>query len=141
MSKDPARSVLYQLIAAGQLTHAALLAPLRDRGLEAGDDALLLSIGDGISERELLVRTGFDRAALDARIERLISRDILASTDTGPSREPGVVLTPRGERVREVIEGYWQELENALLGELDRRARRRLGQVLERFVHLLELES
>jgi hypothetical protein len=46
MSKPSASSTLYRLIEAGQLAHQALLVPLVERGLEAGDDAVLFILAE-----------------------------------------------------------------------------------------------
>ena len=70
MSKSAAGSTLYRLIEAGHLARQALLAPLADRGLEAGDDAILLGLADpaGVSTQALIAFTGLPREHLDARL-------------------------------------------------------------------------
>ncbi len=66
MSKPSASSTLYRLIEAGQLAHQALLVPLVERGLEAGDDAMLfvLSSKRGATEDELAAELGMPREAV-----------------------------------------------------------------------------
>lgn len=141
MSKALARSTLYRLIEAGQRTHGALLAPLLDRALEPGDDALLLAIDNrrGLAVVKLAKRTGLDEGALEPRIDRLMLRDLLRRHAVGPKLMAGVALTERGERIRAVLDGHWRELENALLGELSAKDRKRLSRILRRFVQLLRL--
>jgi len=135
MAKTEARSILYRLIEAGQLTHKALLVPLVDRGLEPGDDAVLLMLHQqpGATEAALAEELGIAGEALDLRLARLIERDLVARGDQG------LALTERGERVREVLAAHWKELEGALLGELGKNQRRALGRMLRRFTKLLRL--
>lgn len=141
MSKTKARSTLYRLIEAGQLIHKALLTPLLERGLEPGDDAVLFVLHDrlGATEEELAADIGISFEALEPRLNRLIERDLVSRQATGPALAPGLALTDRGERIREVLAGAWNELEEALLGELPEKDRKRLKKQLGRFVELLRL--
>jgi len=140
MSKPNARSSLYRLIQAGQLAHKALLVPLLERGLEPGDDAVLFELGrGGVTEAELETRLGFAGEALDKRLARLSERELVTRQAVGPELEQGLALTERGERIRVVLAGNWEELENALLGELGKKERKGLERVLKRFVDLLRL--
>jgi DNA-binding MarR family transcriptional regulator len=140
MSKPSARSTLYRLIEAGQLAHKALLVPLLERGLEPGDDAVLFVLGRaGTTEAELAAELGLEGEALERRLTRLSERELIARQAVGPQLQPGLALTERGERMKSVLAGNWEELENALLGELKKKQRKRLGAVLQRFVELLRL--
>lgn len=141
MSKAKARSTLYRLIEAGQLIHKALLVPLLERGLEPGDDAVLFMLHDklGASEEELANEIGISFEALMPRLERLIDRDLISRRATGPDLTPGLALTERGERIREVLAHAWSELETALFGELPHNQRKKLRKQLGRFVELLRL--
>ena len=141
MSKPSASSTLYRLIEAGQLAHQALLVPLVERGLEAGDDAVLfiLSARDGATEELLSEELGLSRTSIDARIARLIGRDLVARQAIGPDLAPGLALTERGERIRSLLADNWTELENALFGELKKKKRLWLSETLGRFVELLRL--
>lgn len=141
MAKPSARSTLYRLIEAGQLTHKALLVPLLERGLEPGDDAVLFVLHSqlGATETDLAGELGIGSEALGTRIERLIERDLIARKAIGPDLTPGLALTERGERIREVLTANWQQLEDALFGELGKKERKALGKTLERFVELLRL--
>lgn len=141
MAKPNARSTLYRLIEAGQLTHKALLVPLIERGLEPGDDAVLFILHSqlGATEADLAGELGIEGEALAARIERLIERDLVARKAIGPDLIEGLALTERGERIREVLTANWEELEAALFGELGKKERKALGKRLERFVELLRL--
>lgn len=137
MSK--ARSTLYRLIEAGQLTRKALLAPLLERGLEPGDDAVLFLLSEAgeTTIAALAEALGSDADALSPRIERLIGRDLVARRAIGPEPAPGLALTPRGERLGGILAGNWRALEEAMLGELRHKDRKALRRMLGRFVTLL----
>ena len=141
MSQPGPNSALYRLIEAGQLAHQALLVPLLSRGLEPGDDAVLFVLGrsGGMPEDALATQVGLGVDMLAARLDRLIDRDLVARRAVGPELLPGLALTERGERIRAVLAGNWQELEAALFGELSDKRRSRLNKVLRRFVELLRL--
>jgi DNA-binding MarR family transcriptional regulator len=138
MSKPSANSTLYKLIEAGQLAHAALVAPLRERGLEPGDDAIVFALAKaGTTEAELAAELGVAAGQLDQRIARLIERDLLRRQAVGPQLVPGLVLTERGLRIRKALAEHWQELEEALLGELKKKHRSRFDATLARILDLL----
>lgn len=139
MSRSKARSTLYRLIEAGQLAHRALLVPLRDRGLEPGDDAILFTLHKklGATEQSLGEALGLTPGVLAPRLERLIERDVVERRAVGPDLTPGLALTERGERLREVLTAHWQQLEEALYGDLDKKPRKHVDKALKRFVELL----
>jgi DNA-binding MarR family transcriptional regulator len=141
MSKPSASSTLYRLIEAGQLAHQALLVPLVERGLEAGDDAVLFILAErhGATETALSEALGLSPEATAGRIERLIERDLVDRRAIGPELAPGLALTERGERIRLLLVENWTELENALLGELKKKKQKWLGGALQRFVDLLRI--
>ncbi len=141
MTKPEARSTLYRLIEAGQLAHKALLVPLLDRGLEPGDDAVIFVLHAelGATEERLAEELGIDAAALQPRLERLIERDVVARQAIGPDLAPGLALTERGARIREVLAANWEQLEEALFADLTDKKRKGLGKALKRFVELLRL--
>lgn len=140
MSRPSSRSTLYRLIEAGQLAHKALLQPLMERGLEPGDDAILFELGrSGITEADLAAELGLSEAGLAARLSRLIERELVTPQAVGPELAPGVALTERGRRIRNGLADHWTQLEEALMGELKRKQRKKLGERLKRFVDLLSL--
>ena len=141
MSKPRPRSTLYRLIEAGQLAHKALLVPLIDRGMEPGDDALIFVLHSqlGATEESLAEELGLSAGVLTPRIERLIERDIVTRRAVGPDLQPGLALTERGERVREVLAANWDQLEEALFGELDEKKRKHMDKTLRRVIDLLQL--
>lgn len=142
MTKPEARSTLYRLIEAGQLAHKALLVPLLDRGLEAGDDAVIFVLHAelGANEERLAGELGLGIDVLQPRLNRLIERDIVARQAIGPDLVPGLALTERGERIREVLAANWEQLEEALFADLEEKKRKGLGKALKRFVELLRLD-
>ena len=141
MSKPSANSTLYRLIEAGQLAHKALLVPLVERGLQAGDDAVLfvLSAKRGATEEQIAEELGLPREAVGERLARLIERDLVAPRAVGPELAPGLALTDRGERIKALLAENWAQLENALFGELKKKRRLWLSETLARFVELLRL--
>ncbi|WP_108397205.1 hypothetical protein [Devosia submarina] len=140
MSRPSPSSTLYRLIEAGQLAHKSLLAPLLERGLEPGDDAILFELGrSGTTEAALAAEFGIGEQALQSRLERLIERDLVIRQTVGPELAPGVALTDRGVRIRNSLADHWAQLEEALLGELKPKHRKKLSDHLKRFVELLSL--
>ena len=140
MSKPSSRSTLYRLIEAGQLAHKALLVPLIERGLEPGDDAVLFVLArSGTTEADLATELGLPADAIEARVERLIGRELIARQAVGPQLAPGLALTERGLRIRNSLAENWDQLEEALMGELKPKQAKRFGDTLKRFVELLGL--
>jgi DNA-binding MarR family transcriptional regulator len=140
MSRPSSRSTLYRLIEAGQLAHKALLLPLMERGLEPGDDAVLFELGrSGTTEAELAAELGLSEVALTTRLSRLLDRELVTRQAVGPELAPGIALTERGVRIRNGLVDHWTQLEEALMGELKPKQRKKLGDRLKRFVELLRL--
>jgi hypothetical protein len=121
----PARNTLLALIAAGQHAHRVLLRPLVERGLVAGDDAVLLLLGEGVAtEPDLEASTGTDIEQLRPRLDRLITREMIVRTAAG------FALTERGARLCERLLEVWAEAELALTGGLKKKQRKRLARLL-----------
>jgi DNA-binding MarR family transcriptional regulator len=141
MTKPEARSTLYKLIEAGQLAHKALLVPLLDRGLEPGDDAVIFVLHAelGATEERLATELGIGIDQLQPRLNRLIERDVIVRQAIGPELAPGIALTERGARIREVLAANWEQLEEALFADLTDKKRKNLSKALKRFVELLRL--
>ena len=140
MSRPSSRSSLYRLIEAGQLAHQALLVPLRERGLEPGDDAVLFELArSGTTETALAEQLGLSEDALNVRLTRLIGRELVGRQAVGPELAPGLALTERGVRIRNALADHWTQLEEALMGELKSKHRKKFAGTLKRFVELLRL--
>lgn len=135
MSKPVVASTLYHLIEAGLLARQAVLAPLVERGLQAGDDAVLFALEAEPRDRlGLVVSLGGETNALDQRLDRLIGRGLVAPHAIGPELVPGLALTERGVRTRAQIERHWRRLEAELLAGIEGKRRRRFGRVLKRIL-------
>lgn len=134
MAGPGTRSVLYRLIEAGQVARRALLAPLGERGLEPGDDAVLFLLHDhpGVPEDDVAAAVGIERQALRQRLERLVRRDLVAV------RDGAMHLTERGERTTAHLAAYWTEIEDALTSDLTPKQQRKLRKALSRFVARLQ---
>lgn len=139
MSKSAAGSTLYRLIEAGHLARQALLAPLVARGLEAGDDAVLLGLADpaGATTEALLAFTGMSAEQLDARLARLEDRDLLLRLAVGPEMEPGARLSQQGHAAREAIAEHWALLEETIAEDLGKKRHGHLRKGLRRIVEVL----
>jgi DNA-binding MarR family transcriptional regulator len=139
MGKPSARSLLYRLIEAGQLARRALLVPLIDRGLKAGDDAVLLLLRDNAveGENELCAALGLGRGLLEPRLARLRQHGLVERRAVGSALVPMLLLTERGRRVGDLLAERWSALEQALLAGTRRKHRRALRRTLARFVGAL----
>ena len=122
------------------MAHQALLVPLRERGLEPGDDAVLFELArSGTTETALAEQLGLSDDALNARLTRLIGRELVGRQAVGPELAPGLALTERGVRIRNALADHWTQLEEALMGELKLKHRKKFAGTLKRFVELLRL--
>jgi DNA-binding MarR family transcriptional regulator len=138
MSRPSPRSALYRLIEAGQLAHKALIVPVIEKGLEPGDDAILFVLGrSGTTEADLADELGLAPDMLSGRLDRLADRDLVTRQAVGPELEPGLALTERGVRVRNALADHWAQVEEALMGELKPKHRKKFAEALGRFVELL----
>ncbi|WP_127143152.1 hypothetical protein [Pelagibacterium montanilacus] len=139
MPRPPAASTLYKLIEAGQLARQALLAPLAARGLEAGDDAILLALetpeGEPLPAIEEM--TGLSGPPLDAMLARLEDKGLLLRLAVGPEMEPGARLSQQGQAMRQGIADHWAVLEEALTEQLGRKDRKTLRAGLKSIIGLL----
>lgn len=134
MRKPGPRSTLYRLIEAGQLTRQALLAPLIERGLEAGDDAVVHALTDspGIVLDSLARAVGVPDAWLTPRLERLQRLGFVEQRAVGPALAPGFRLTTRGTDLGRILAGQWNGLEETLFGDLAKPDRRAFRKTLKR---------
>lgn len=140
MPKNPTKTATYHLIEAGQLARTALVRPLLELGLEAGDDALLFALqrDTALSDTELGAVTGLNPPHLLPRLERLIRLDLITRADTVETVQAGSRLTEKGAALRDKLMKNWRELDEALLGELKPKHQKRIKKILERFVGLLD---
>jgi len=128
----PARTTLLALIEAGQNAHRVLLRPLIERGLEPGDDAVLMLLGrSGATEADLDDGTGTRLEELRPRLERLVTRELIVRTAAG------LALTERGARLRDRLAEVWAETELALTGKLKKKRKKDLAKLLIGFADYL----
>jgi len=141
MHKAAARTTLFRLIEAGHLARSAMLVPLQEAGLEPGDDAILFGLTDpeGATEDDLRALTGLDATNLDMRLARLGMMGVLDRPAVGPLLLPGARLTERGQDIADTLTAQWRQLDEALVGELKPKSKKKLRKVLKRFVKLLAL--
>ncbi|MCD7060550.1 hypothetical protein [Pelagibacterium xiamenense] len=140
MTKPPTASTLYRLIEAGHLARQALLAPLAARGLEAGDDAVLLGLADpaGVPVTTLEAFTGVPSDHLDPILRRLEDKGLLLRLAVGPEMVPGARLSQQGQTTRTAIEDHWRQLEDTIAEDLGKKTRKSLRQGLKRIITLLD---
>ncbi|WP_404402245.1 hypothetical protein [Pelagibacterium halotolerans] len=136
----PTASTLYRLIEAGHLARQALLAPLAARGLEVGDDAVLLGLADpsGVPTATLEAFTGLDGDHLDAILRRLEDKGLLLRLAVGPEMVPGARLSQQGQSTRAAIEDHWRQLEDTIAEDLGKKTRKSLRRGLKRIITLLD---
>jgi len=144
MTKKPiktAKTTLFRLIEAGFLSRQALLQPLQENRLEPGDDAILLALKENLkqSEPELSRLTGLPQAALASRLRRLKALRFIISSAPRDDDASGVELTELGIKTCAALAEHWQRLDEALIGELGKKDRKKLRKILKRFVTLLSL--
>jgi DNA-binding MarR family transcriptional regulator len=141
MSKTGSGSTLYRLIEAGHLARHALLTPLFARGLEQGDDAILLGLADpaGAAIDDLVEFTGLGTEQLDDKLRRLEDKGLLLRLAVGPELVPGARLSQQGQATRDSIEAHWRQLEEAISEDLGKKDRKSLRQSLKRIITLLRL--
>jgi DNA-binding MarR family transcriptional regulator len=139
MAKPRNRSTLYRLIEAGQLAHRAFLAPMLERGLQPGDDALMLVLAErnGASEADLAADAGVPVAIVVPHLQRLIDRDLVERRAVGAKLLPGLALTDRGMRVEKLLASHWKALDKLLTGDLKKRDRKDLNRQLAKLADLL----
>ena len=85
------------------------------------------------------ILAGLSEVALATRLSRLFDREMVTRQAVGPELAPGVALTERGVRIRNGLADHWTQLEEALMGELKPKQRKKLADRLRRFVDLLRL--
>ncbi len=135
MGKARTGSVLYSLIEAGQLTRNALLTPLHDRGLDPGDDAILLMLHRSrpTPEADLNAALGMNPSWLAERLARLAARGMIDRQ----SEDLTLTLSERGRRICDGLMAHRSVLEDALFRGLDRKQRKALRKALDGYAEKL----
>ncbi len=145
MQETIAKTTIYNLINAGHLARQAMLLPLQSYGLVPGDDAIIFALSNpqGTSEEELCQLTSLDKVSLDSRLERLAALEILQRIEIGDNNQhgtrPAARLSEKGFRISNRLVANWQQLDEALIGELSKQESKDLKKILKRFIKLLSL--
>ncbi len=141
MQKAIEKTTLYKLINAGHLARQTMLVPLFELGLTAGDDAILFALNEpnGVSIFELSQITGLSNKALEVRLAKLERLNLLTQKDSKQTVINNIQLTAKGIEVCDILIANWQQLDDALIGELSAKKRKNLKNILKRFVKLLSL--
>ncbi len=141
MQKAIEKTTLYKLINAGHLARQTMLVPLFELGLTAGDDAILFALNEpnGVSVFELSQITGLNNKALEIRLNKLEKFKLLTQEKQISETADIIKLTTKGVEVCDILIANWQQLDDALIGELSAKKRKSLKNILKRFVKLLSL--
>ena len=141
MAKKVNRSTLYHLIEAGQLARTALLRPLQTMGIYAGDDAIILALKGKkpLTDKQLCARTGLTAHTLQLRINRLLSLALIKRDFSATNRLPTTSLSKSGRALRKRLLAQWNEMQDALMDDLNKQEKKILRKTLKRFSDLLSL--
>lgn len=130
MPRTLAGSTLYRLIAAGRRAHAAVQAPLRERGLMAGDDVVVLLLAEGpLALDALSAAASVPQEVLAPLVSRLVLRRYVEVAADGRT----FALTGAGRTLHDALADAWLMEEARLTGGLSRRRRKALRKVLRRY--------
>ncbi len=134
MQKLIEKTTLYELINAGHLARQTMLVPLAELSLSAGDDAILFALSEKINSSEAITQiTGLQGSALTNRLLGLEKLGLIKQ------KAKNISLTKKGKDVCDILIANWEQLDEALIGELDEKNRKMLQDILKRFVKLLSL--
>ena len=137
MQKTIEKTTIYNLINAGHLARQAMSMPLQSHALIPGDDAILFALANskGESEKALSQLTSLDKNALDSRLARLEALQIIERNETDAT----IKLSDKGNEISNLLVANWQQLDDALIGELSKKQSKKLKKILNRFIKLLSL--
>jgi len=134
MAKKTENTLLFALIEAGALSRQAALAPLRELGLLAGDDAILLWLnGNPETEfSEMMFELGLDKQTLRSIIFRFQNTGLVTCTPSNNEEDFDVSLTEGGQRLIDAVEHHWQTLDKQLRAKLKPKSGKHLKKVLHK---------
>lgn len=134
MQKLIEKTTLYELINAGHLARQTMLVPLAELSLNAGDDAILFALGEKITSIKAITQiTGLEGKALTSHLLRLEKLGLIEK------KSGNISLTKKGNEICDILTANWEQLDEALIGELDEKSQEMLRNILKRFVKLLNL--
>lgn len=135
MAKARKAAVMNRLQSAARLSRTALAARLNGHGFYAGQDQLMLALGqdDGQSPGELATRLGVRPPTITKTINRLTAQGVLekrASTDD--ARQTHIHLTEVGRDAITAIEKAVKKTEKQAFRGIDKKEQKMLAKLLAR---------
>lgn len=138
------RSPIHLLHRAGQCAGDIFQSEMSDGGLTPRQFAVLLTVSqhEGLSQTNLVERTGIDRSTLADIIRRMIKKGLLQRRRTKEdARAYAVRLTDEGQRVLKASDPIARRVDDKLLGVLSGPERERFLQDLNKIVRTLTAMS
>lgn len=145
MAKDKSserleRSPIHLLHRAGQCAGDIFQSELAEGGLTPRQFAVLLTVSqnEGLSQTNLVDRTGIDRSTLADIIRRMIKKGLLQRRRTKEdARAYAVRLTDEGSRVLKAADPLARKVDDRVLAVLNAQERERFLQDLNKIVRTL----
>ncbi len=134
------RSPIHLLHRAGQCAGDIFQSEMSDGGLTPRQFAILLTVSqnEGLSQTNLVERTGIDRSTLADIIRRMIKKGLLHRRRTKEdARAYAVRLTDEGNRVLRAADPVARKVDDKVLGVLSAPERERFLQDLAKIVRTL----
>lgn len=134
------RSPIHQLHRAGQCAGDIFLSEMAEGGLTPRQFAVLLTVSqnEGLSQTNLVERTGIDRSTLADIIRRMIKKGLIQRRRTKEdARAYAVRLTEEGNRVLRAADPIARRVDEKVLSVLTPTERERFLQDLNKIVRSL----
>ena len=138
------RSPIHLLHRAGQCAGDIFQSEMSDGGLTPRQFAVLLTVSqnEGLSQTNLVERTGIDRSTLADIIRRMIKKGLLQRRRTKEdARAYAVRLTDEGTRVLKATDPVSRKVDDKVLAGLNAQERERFLQDLNKIVRTLSTMS
>ncbi|MFC4624387.1 MarR family winged helix-turn-helix transcriptional regulator [Daeguia caeni] len=135
MSKDSKAQVLYRLQSVARLSRTVLATRLLDKGLYAGQDAVLLQLHaeDGLTPGMLAQRLGVRPPTITKTITRLQAQGfVVKRASETDQRQANIYLTESGHEAIRGIEKSIRKTEKDMLKGLDKKERKAFFKMLGR---------
>jgi len=119
----------------------ALQRPLQTMGIYAGDDAILLALKSKktLSDEQICAVTGLAPHTLQLRINRLLSFSLIKRDFSDTNTLAATKLSKSGRKLKKRLLRQWQEMQDALMEDLNKKEKKILRKTLKRFSNLLSL--
>lgn len=138
------RSPIHLLHRAGQCAGDIFQSEMADGGLTPRQFAVLLTVAhnEGLSQTNLVERTGIDRSTLADIIRRMIKKGLVQRRRTKEdARAYAVRLTEEGNRVLKAADPLARKVDDKVLAVLTSAERERFLQDLNKIVRSLDVMS